>query len=500
MYTERQPQIKIEQAHTEVVQTSLQGVTTVQEVDEPHTRPPELMMLRTTTNRQPMIAETNRLTLTNRQLTPEPGPPCAPKTNRLKDTAPVRKPAPKVMKQVTLDGAVDASNGLTRKQHTEMVLSSFVLTEEETLKLSELQEQWNGRSQVWKQLTSPGWQALQYRWLELLVISEDEREEEFDRRRDAIPWAYASAAQYWCSMLKACEILGKPVSATMRAKAKLLAILAKEEDPLRPTESMTSVEALAIAAMLPERLALALLTAFALGQRIGDTMKVSQGALAQIEDKWTGTTFLAITYKRGKTTRRRQPFALHLPVGTRQAAPNPLASNGQQQHPPQAELTAGLSERLLRLEAERSVGKAANSHRQGEKATELLFTSVETLEADAELMRACIKKVNEKLCLLSVRRGGLQSMALAGATEATLLHHSRHPNPLTLQRYLGWGQLTLHAARERFAEPLHGTAASLQLVCAALYSLTLHSKEEQQQSTATITHGVSTTALTRTLA
>ena len=45
----------------------------------------------------------------------------------------------------------------------------------------------------------------------------------------------------------------------------------------------------------------------------------------------------------------------------------------------------------------------------------------------------------------SVRRGSLQTMALAGVPLETLILYSGHTNEKTLLRYLGWG----HAAGAR---------------------------------------------------
>ena len=72
----------------------------------------------------------------------------------------------------------------------------------------------------------------------------------------------------------------------------------------------------------------------------------------------------------------------------------------------------------------------------------------------AELILAALKAYDPRLSILSVRKGGLQSMAARGASEALLLHHSRHASTDNLMRYLDWGAYSLYSARERFAPSL----------------------------------------------
>lgn len=63
----------------------------------------------------------------------------------------------------------------------------------------------------------------------------------------------------------------------------------------------------------------------------------------------------------------------------------------------------------------------------------------------------------EKLLeLRSIRRGALQTMALAGATDQTLLEFSQHRDPQMLHRYLDWGSTRTNAAQSTMdaSEPL----------------------------------------------
>jgi hypothetical protein len=58
------------------------------------------------------------------------------------------------------------------------------------------------------------------------------------------------------------------------------------------------------------------------------------------------------------------------------------------------------------------------------------------------------KKIKPELSILSIRRGGLQRMALLGVSTECLLAHSRHKRRETLERYLDWGRLFLNPAKE----------------------------------------------------
>jgi hypothetical protein len=65
-------------------------------------------------------------------------------------------------------------------------------------------------------------------------------------------------------------------------------------------------------------------------------------------------------------------------------------------------------------------------------------------------LRKFLQKVNPELTCLSLRRGGLQRMALEGYSTETLLTHSRHQRLENLHRYLNWGEVFLNAAREKY--------------------------------------------------
>jgi hypothetical protein len=76
---------------------------------------------------------------------------------------------------------------------------------------------------------------------------------------------------------------------------------------------------------------------------------------------------------------------------------------------------------LAGLPVHSEAGRAVWALAQERKGEEYLFTPGLMLE-----IRTAIKTVDATLSLLSLQRGGLQAMAKAGLSKATLLHHSRH--------------------------------------------------------------------------
>ena len=140
-------------------------------------------------------------------------------------------------------------------------------------------------------------------------------------------------------------------------------------------------------------------------------MKVKVAGLSYQLDQHTSTRFLVLTIKKGKTTKRRKPYSVHLPANSALALE-----------------VASLAE-----------GKSG-----------LLFAYNESYNKDRNLIRDALKAISPSLGILSVRRGGLQFMAQQGMSTQCMLHHSRHADVQMLNRYLAWGALNFQAARERF--------------------------------------------------
>ncbi len=268
---------------------------------------------------------------------------------------------------------------------------------------------WEERSPIWRRRTSPAYQANQQRFLPLLALDVVSREAEFDELQDLFGWSMASAANYWAQMGKAAEQLGMAPSPEAKEKQRILNYLKKEEDPRRPTKAMSVEQMEQIAALLEAKgapAALAMRLAFILGQRIGDTAQLERTCLSKIYDPHSKQHFTVVLFKRGKTTRRRQPFSLHLPDHLQ------------------------LSVMLWSL---------AESHDGARLFPQDLH----------EILRQAIQEVDPELGLLSIRRGGLQHMTQLGASTSCLLHHSRHATIEMLERYFEWGKWSLMACRER---------------------------------------------------
>lgn len=290
---------------------------------------------------------------------------------------------------------------------------SLTLTQPEELLLQELRQRWEGRAQCWRDVSSKPWQHTQERMLPLLVLPLWELTEEFDTRRDTQGWSESTASQYWAALRAVAATVGIALPPEFRIKGKVLGFLAKEADLKRPTTAATTLEIQTAASTLPEPLAVATLVSFHLGQRIGDVLHLQSGRIKTVLDPSTGREFTTLLFRKGKTVRRRDPFTLHLP---------------RQPNNPNA-----IAERLLAL---------------AEVAPQDLFGPSDHLSALSQIKRA-LQATNPCLCLLSIRRGGLQKMSLEGASIETLLHHSRHTTKALLDRYLEWGTFNLQAAREQ---------------------------------------------------
>lgn len=285
-------------------------------------------------------------------------------------------------------------------------LAVVELTPEEACRLEELKIAWAERSRPARSETTPAWQRTCERMLPLLVLPEADALDQFEAWRDAMGWAETTTAQYWAALRKAAYVLDISLSNFYKIQGKVLGYAAKEADERRPTVPMTELELARVTLAHPHSLLLQ--TAFALGQRVGDVSQLQTKRITTMHDPVTNTHFVCLQFRRGKTTRRRQPYTLHLP------------------------LTGQLAKELL---------ERAQTHQE-----DLLFVADRGLAL--RVIAAALKEVNQELCLLSVRRGGLQKMALQGASMATLLHHSRHTTEMMLDRYLGWGLCNLISARQ----------------------------------------------------
>lgn len=344
-----------------------------------------------------------------------------------------------------------AANNDDSVLHTEHNFAKypFTLDDHELECLSRLKTLWANRPQSLLDRTSLRWQNEQFRFMPLLAVEEVEREQLFDMWREREDWSYTTAAKYWSAIHKCAQQTNCCVTLAMQTKLHVLIFLSKEEDPKRPTLALTPADLTTTVTQLfslgHSRAALAVHLAFVLGQRIGDVFNLKHDCLDRIHDRLSNLTFLVVHFRKGKTTRRRQPFSLHLP----------------EQLP--------LSQMLIHLWTERSSPEELDGYLFGSLLTEgpkIRAALLDRTPVQANSNQRVISNTDtpRAYSLLSIRRGGLQDMAQDGASTACLLHHSRHTSEETLHRYLEWGKLQLNPARERFAQHMPwGTAARLDL-------------------------------------
>jgi hypothetical protein len=153
--------------------------------------------------------------------------------------------------------------------------------------------------------------------------------------------------------------------------------------------------------------------AFLLGQRLSDMLQLAPTDMAI--EAFDNDEFLTITVRRSKVSHTRPPFTLHLPRTV---------------YPAQQ-----LIEAAERAQTKGQLFLLSSGNTQKER------------DALSEACAAMLKDAHEDLQLRSVRRGGLQRLAAAGATLEELLMFSHHANTDMLLRYLGWGRKSAHHAR-----------------------------------------------------
>jgi integrase len=274
-------------------------------------------------------------------------------------------------------------------------------------------QRWHSRHEAYK-MVCQSWQDTQERMIPFLTLAEEDLLPTFEKARVDYSWSYATAALYFSATMCAAKATGTDLGGSAVATQKMYSILAGEDEPKRPTEPLTEEIVQQVAAHLSPDAQLLLQIAFHLGQRVGDCAQLQSKNLKVLEPTKTTPRLAAFNFRQGKTTRVKSQFTMHLPLNDTEFK--------------------WLTEGWKRLN-ERQFCFGANLN-----ACVVVMTEI----------RKELKRINPQLSLLSIRRGGLQAMALEGMSKSTLLHHSRHSRESTLDRYLSGGLLNLQAARERF--------------------------------------------------
>jgi hypothetical protein len=148
-----------------------------------------------------------------------------------------------------------------------------------------------------------------------------------------------------------------------------------------------------------ESIAMTLLIQWLTGCRVGCALQLQRSCL-ELQDDGR----LAVQFRKGKGVLFRDIYTVHT------AAP--------------LDLLPRLKRHLATLESD-----------------QLLCPRIGRSDRRMSLMLAAVRRADNSLNMRSVRRGSLQTLALAGHSIETLLQFSGHTKDRTLKRYLDWGRL-----------------------------------------------------------
>lgn len=192
----------------------------------------------------------------------------------------------------------------------------------------------------------------------------------------------------------------------MREASAFFARRAAEEIPEYPTalepQEFSMIEKMLTNVPLEFPGRLAIVISFLFGQRLPDILQLHPEDV----EHCPATGSICVTVRRGKVIRHVQPYCLHLPESVRAA--NALLTYSFQKTPGQP-----------------------------------LFDSTTPTTA-----REILKAIRPDLEIRSVRRGGLQALALLGLDLSEIRrHYSKHSSDAMLLRYLAHGRPLIAQAR-----------------------------------------------------
>lgn len=268
---------------------------------------------------------------------------------------------------------------------------------------------WKIRHQVLIRGSTLKYQGSMRKFLGLVDMTAEARVDLFAATADILEWAPATRARNFSATLRGMMHVNVQPSQLDRLFHKELKMCAKMKLPESPTTpiSETQVRILLTSRALSEEQKLLLAISFILGQRIGDVLRMKRQHISQIFDPLSKCHLYVITLFEGKTIKRRQPYSLHLPVAS-------------------------------------EVGQALAAYLR--TAQNIMFPS--RYLTTYKVIRTNMQLSDTRLNLLSIRKGGLQRMALLGMTTENILTYSRHASVETLMRYLDWGAVHLEPARQ----------------------------------------------------
>ena len=242
----------------------------------------------------------------------------------------------------------------------------------------------------------------------LIDVDPDLRFEAFDRECFLRRLAPTTAETYWTAWLSVAKMLGVPARPDDKKVAQRLASRSASY-PIHFPEPMTKKHLDALRARFSKTLAgpVAMIAAcWTLGQRISDFMQI---ATANVSVTVHGR--LSILINKGKLVSKGSIPPYHLFLDWDHTAAQELLAVHE---------NAQREERLF-------LASPSNSP--------------EEREALARIVRDLLHRIDAKLELRSIRRGGLQHMASQeDTTLQEVLDHSRHTDVDMLNRYLDWGR------------------------------------------------------------
>ena len=234
--------------------------------------------------------------------------------------------------------------------------------------------------------------------------------EALNKRRRQRKWKWTTMLRNMATLQGAMKALSlvtnvQPVelaqSAEWCASLRFVAAEAKSERPRVPLAASAELVKAAILAEPRRKVRLLLALTWVCCGRTGDLVQLSPADFQWANDTATAAG-LTVTFRRGKTVERRGPYSLH------------------------TSLCADWLEPLgLKAGDTASLGTAIAEMRR----------------AEVKDVLAALRRISPDLENRSLRRGALQTLAMSGVDEATLLLFSGHTQISTLRRYLAWGAI-----------------------------------------------------------
>lgn len=296
--------------------------------------------------------------------------------------------------KIILDKKSDTTT--TSKQDQEQVELRLPVPEEKTL------SQWKVVKKHFPPNRSSGWMATLERFLGFLDLPVHARWRALDELRVRAGWRWTTTDTYWGAICAAAKLLHRsPDAPAMREASAFFAKKAAAEIPAYPSALDSSEFRNILAELLTVsgvefQARLAICISFLFGQRLPDILQLQTEDVERIEV--TGS--VCITVRRGKVIRWVQPYCLHLKADSLLASALEAFATQREPYQPMFDCNVlGVARDILKLQ-------------------------------------------RNDLEIRSVRRGGLQALALLGVDIGELRrHYSKHSTDAMLLRYLSHGSM-----------------------------------------------------------